>query len=213
MDDRSLMDQIDLTLIALTVKAIHHCLLEWKPGQFRVPPEVGPGGGTRHKCNTTNIRHAVNDTCTNIFHCPDADFHSSSPEVWDKKIDNIRSMICRRIHSTVTERAMAQPHNDQGSFDEDFTDYVLEALIEKPDVRFNCLSSVVAATEASMRFAAALPVGGSSIANSSQPVPCSNSNSNSNSNDITSISNMITIENTGLIDGSTIVEGAMSLGG
>jgi len=71
---------------------------------------------------------------------------------------------------------------------------------------FNRLSSFVAATEASMRFSAVLPA----IASSSQPVPCSDSNSNSNSNDIT---NMTSVENTGLVDGSTIVEGAMSLGG
>jgi hypothetical protein len=101
---------------------------------------------------------------------------------------------------------MAQPHNDQGSFDEDFLDYVPEELIEQPDNSFNRLSSFVAATEASMRFSAVLPA----IASSSQPVPCSDSNSNSNSNDIT---NMTSVENTGLVDGSTIVEGAMSLGG
>jgi hypothetical protein len=99
---------------------------------------------------------------------------------------------------------MAQPHNDQGSFDEDFLDYVPEELIEQPDNSFNRLSSFVAATEASMRFSAVLPA----IASSSQPVPCSDSNSNSND-----ITNMTSVENTGLVDGSTIVEGAMSLGG
>jgi len=108
---------------------------------------------------------------------------------------------------------MAQPYNDQGSFDEDFLDYIPEELIEQPDNSFNRLSSFVAATEASMRFSAVLPMGGSAIASSSQPIPCSNSNSNSNSNDIISITNMTSIENTGLVDGSTIVEGAMSLGG
>jgi len=99
---------------------------------------------------------------------------------------------------------MAQPHNDQGSFDEDFVDYVPEELIQQPDNSFYRLSRCVAATEASMRFSAALPA----IASSSQPVHCSDSNSNSND-----ITNMTSVENTGLVDGSTIVEGAMSLGG
>jgi hypothetical protein len=99
---------------------------------------------------------------------------------------------------------MAQPHNNQGSFDEDFLDYVPEELIEQPDNYFNSLNSFIAATEASMRFSAVLPA----IASSSQPVPCGNSNSNSND-----ITNMTSVENTGLVDGSTIVEGAMSPGG
>jgi hypothetical protein len=99
---------------------------------------------------------------------------------------------------------MAQPHNDQGSFDEDFHDYIPEELIVQPYTSFNRLSSSVVATEASMRFSTVLPA----ITSSSQPVP--SSNSNSNSNDIT---NMTSICNTGLVDGSTIVEGAMSLGG
>jgi hypothetical protein len=206
MKDRSLIDKINPTFIALTATAIHHCLSAWKTGEFRVPPEFGPGGGAQRKCDTRNINHAVNNACTDVFRRLDGDFRSSSPEVQAKKIDNIRSMIRRRIHSTGTDPAMAQPHNDQGSFDEDFLDYVPEELIEQPDNSFNRLSSFVAATEASMRFSAVLPA----IASSSQPVPCSDSNSNSNSNDIT---NMTSVENTGLVDGSTIVEGAMSLGG
>jgi len=104
---------------------------------------------------------------------------------------------------------MAQPHNNQGSLDEDFLDYIPEELIEQPNNSCNPLSSFVAATEASMLYSAGLPMGGSAIASSSQPVPCSNSNSN----DITSISNMTGIGNMGSVDGSTIVEGAMSLGG
>jgi hypothetical protein len=204
MKDRSLIDKINPTFIALTATAIHHCLSAWKTGEFRVPPEFGPGGGAQRKCDTRNINHAVNNACTDVFRRLDADFRSSSPEVQAKKIDNIRSMICRRIHSTGTDPAMAQPHNDQGSFDEDFLDYVPEELIEQPDNSFNRLSSFVAATEASMRFSAVLPA----IASSSQPVPCSDSNSNSND-----ITNMTSVENTGLVDGSTIVEGAMSLGG
>jgi len=52
---------------------------------------------------------------------------------------------------------MAQPHNNQSSFDEDFLHYLPEDLIEQPDNSFNCLSSFVAATEASMWFSAVLP--------------------------------------------------------
>ena len=55
-------------------------------------------------------------------------------------------------------------------------------------------------------------MGGSAIASSSQPIPCSN-NSNSSDKDITNITNMASIENMGLVDGSMIVDGAMSLGG
>jgi len=204
MKDRSLIDKINPTFIALTATAIHHCLSAWKTGEFRVPPEFGPGGGAQRMCDTRNIHHAVINGCTDVFRRLDTDFRSSSPEVQAKNIDNIRSMIRWRIHSTGTDPAMAQPHHDQGSFDEDFLDYVPEELIEQPDHSFNRLSSFVAATEACMQFSAVLPA----IASSSQPVPCSDSNSNSND-----ITNMTSVENTGLVDGSTIVEGAMSVGG
>jgi hypothetical protein len=99
---------------------------------------------------------------------------------------------------------MAQPHNDEGSIDEDFLDYLPEQLIEQPDNCFNRLSSFVAATEASMRFSAILPA----ITSSSQPDPCSDSNCNSND-----ITNRTSYENMGLVDGRTIVESAMLLGG
>jgi len=138
-------------------------------------------------------------------------FIYSSPEVQYKMIDNICSMIWQRIHSTGTDPAMAQPHNDQGSSDDDFLDIVQEELLVQPENSFNHLSSFVAATEASMQFSAVLRMGGSDIASISQPIPCSNSNSNSN--DITSITNMTSIEITGLVDRSTIVEGRMSHGG
>jgi hypothetical protein len=204
MQDRSLIDKINPIFIALTAMAIHHCLSAWNTGEFRVPSEFGPGGGVQCKCDTKIINHAVNKACTDVFSQLDMDFRSSSPEVQATKIDYICSMIRRRIHSTGRDLAMAQPHNDQGSFDEDFLDYVPEELIEQPDNSFNHPSSFVDATEASMRFSAVLPA----IASSSQPIPCSNSNSNSND-----ISDMTSIENAGLVAGSTIVEGAMSLGG
>jgi len=120
-----------------------------------------------------------------------------------QKLDNIVSMIRRRFPSTGMDPAMAQPHNDQGSFDEDFLDYIPEELIKQPINSFNCLSSCVAAAEACMQFSAGLPIGGSAI-------PCSDCNSNCN--DITNITNIFSIENTGIVDGSTIVVGAMSLG-
>jgi len=186
--------------------AIHHCLSFGITGDFRVPPQFGPGGGAQRKCDTRNINHAVNNACSDVFRHLEADFRFSSPEVQAKKIDNIPSMIRRRIHSTGPDPAMAQHHNDQVSFDEDFLGYLPEELLEQPDNSFNRLRSCIAATEASMRFSAVLPA----IASSSQPVPCSKNNSNSNSNDIT---NMTSVENPGLVDGSTIVDGAMSLGG
>jgi len=103
---------------------------------------------------------------------------------------------------------MAQPHTDQGSVDEDFCDYIMEELTEHLDNSFNHLNSFVAATEASMRFSAFLPMGGSAIASSSQPVPCSINNSNTDD-----ITNILIIENVGLVHGYMIVEGAMALGG
>jgi len=124
--------------------------LAWKAGEFKVPPEYGPGGGAQRKWDTRNINHGVNNACTDVFRCLDADFHSSLPEVQAKKKYNICSMIHRRIHSTGMDLAMAQPHNDQGSFDEDFLDYLPEELIEQPNNSCNRLSSCVAATEASM---------------------------------------------------------------
>jgi len=109
-----------------------------------------PGCGSQCKRNSRNIDHAVNNACTDVYCCFAMDFHSSSPEIQAKKIDNIRSMICQRINSSCTDPPITQPHNDQGSFDEDFIDYVLDKLIEQPDNSFNSLSGIVAATEASI---------------------------------------------------------------
>jgi len=174
------------------------------PGEFRVATELGPGAGAQHKWDTININHEVNNACTDVICCLHTYFCSSSPDVQAKKIDTIDCTIRRRIHSTGTSQAMAQPHNDQSCFDEDFLHYLPEELTKQPVNCFNHLSSVVAATEASMRFSAVLPA----IASSSQPVPCRDSNSNSNN-----ITNMTSVENTRLVDGSTIVEGAISLEG
>jgi len=99
---------------------------------------------------------------------------------------------------------MAQHHNNQGGFDEDFLDYIQEELTEQPDNSYNLRSMFVAATEACMQFSAVLPVGRSAITSRSQPIPCSDINSNSN----LSI-NIACIENMGLVDGSSSEEGAM----
>jgi len=158
-----------------------------------------------------DVNHTINNACTDVFHYLGADSHSSSPEVEDIKIDTLRSKICGRIHLTGTDPLMAQPHNEQCRFDENFLDYVLEELIEQPNHSFNHLSSFVTATQAAMRFSAVLPMGGSAIGSSSQPISCSNSNSNSNC--ITNITNMTSVGNTGLGDESPIVDCAMSLQG
>ena len=97
---------------------------------FRIPPEFGPGGGAQHKCDKRNIGPAVNNACTDVFRRLDADFGSFMPEVQPLQMDNIRNMIRRRIHLTGTDQAMAQPHNDEGSFDEDFLQCIPEELLE-----------------------------------------------------------------------------------
>jgi len=118
-------------------------------------------------------------------------------------------MIRRRIHSTVIDSAIAQPHKDQGSPDEDFLEYVPEEPIEQPKNSLHPLSSLIAATGASMWFSTVPAMDGSAIASSSQPVPCGNGNSN----DSTNITNITSVEQTGFDDGSMSVEGAMSVGG
>jgi hypothetical protein len=122
MKDRSWFDTINPTFIALTATAIYHCLSAWNTGTFRVPPEFGPGGGASHKCNTRKINHGVNNARTAVFPCQNADFRSSSPVIQAKKIDNIPSMIRQGVNSTGTDSVMAQSHNDQGTFDDDFLD-------------------------------------------------------------------------------------------
>jgi len=205
------MDKINPTFIALTAKAINYCLFAWKRCEWSVPPEFGPGGGAQHNCDTRNIDYVVNNARTDVVRHLDTDVLSSSPEVQAQKVHNICSMIHGSIHWTGMDPAIALPHNDQGSFEEEFIHYVLEELIEQPDDLFNCLSRFVADTEASMRLSAVRPMGGSATASSSQPDPCSNSNSNCN--DITSITNMTRVENWGLVYGSTSVEGAMLVEG
>jgi hypothetical protein len=188
--------------------ASHHSLLTWKTAWFRVPLEYGLGGKAQHMCNTRNNNPMFNHSCTDRYCCLDLDFRSYSPEVQAKMMENMRKMISRRIHSTRTDPAMAQPYNAQHRFDEDILDYVPEVLIAQPNNFLDPLCSFVSATRASRWFPAVLPMGGSAAPSTSQPVPCSNSNSNSND-----IINMTTIGNTGLVNWCMIVVGAMSLGG
>jgi len=93
MKDRSFIDKINPTFIALTATPIHHCLSAWKTGEFRVLPEFGTGGGAQRRCDTRIINHTVNNACTDVFRRLNVGFRSSLPEVQAKKIDNIRSMI------------------------------------------------------------------------------------------------------------------------
>jgi hypothetical protein len=118
-------------------------------------------------CDTRNINHAINNACTDVFRCLDADLYSSSEEVPVKLLENIPSMICCRIHSSGMDPATAQSHNNQGSFTEDILEYVPEMLILQPYNSGNCLCSFVPATDASMQFSAVLSMGGSAIASSS----------------------------------------------
>jgi len=198
MKDGSSIDKINVTFIAHTVMAIYNCLMASQIAKFRVLPEIGPGGGTKRKCDTWTKDHVVNSAFKKQFLHLDRDFCSSLPNLHAKKIDNIHHISRPTIDSTGTDQAMAQRHNDQGSCDENFPDYLPEELIEQPDNSFHHLDSFVAATEASMRFLAVPPMGGSAIISSSRRIL--HSDSNNNSNDITSITNMKSVENTRLVD-------------
>jgi len=129
MKDRSLIEIINLSFIALTATVIHHCLLACKPGNFMVPLMFGPGGRAHRRCHTSNHDQVVNPACMDVFHHHNVKFCSSTQQVQARKIDTICSIIRWNIHSTGTDPVMAQPHNNQGSFDEDFLDYVSEEWI------------------------------------------------------------------------------------
>jgi hypothetical protein len=85
MKDSSLIEEINLKFIAHTTMAIHQCLSDRTAGEYRVPPEFGPGGGAQRKCDTKSINPAVDDTYADVFRNLDTDFCSSSPEVEDKQ--------------------------------------------------------------------------------------------------------------------------------
>jgi len=107
MKNRSLTHVINLTLIALTAMAIHHCLSAWKTGDFRVPPEIAPRGGGQRQCHARNIDHAVNDACTDGLHRCDADFRYTSHDVQARMIDRIHCMIPQRIPPAGMDPALA----------------------------------------------------------------------------------------------------------
>jgi len=151
----------------------------------------------------------VNNACTVGCHHLNGDFCASLLEVEARKIEDNCSIIRRRIHSTGTDLAMAQPQKDQGSFDEDILDYIPEELIKQPHNSFDHHSGFVAANEASMPLSAVLPVGRSAITSRNQPIPCGDCNSN----DITNNTNISSIVNMDLVNGSMIVDWAMWLGG
>jgi len=104
-------------------------------------------------------------------------------------IGNKNSIIHGTIASSYTDPEMVQPHNHQGSFDDDFLVHILEELIEQPD---NSLQvPVVMSRLVKLACNYQLPIGGSTIASSSQPVPCTDSR------DTTIITNNTSIENEG----------------
>jgi hypothetical protein len=55
MKDRSLIDKINPTFIALTATAIHHYQSAWKTDMFRVQPEFSPRGGAQRKSSGDGI--------------------------------------------------------------------------------------------------------------------------------------------------------------
>jgi len=78
MRDRSLLEQLNQTINALTITAIHHCLSAWNPDKFRVPPDIGWGSGRQHKCDTQTITSPVNNAGRYLGCCLESDFCSSS---------------------------------------------------------------------------------------------------------------------------------------
>jgi len=196
-------------LIALTVMAMHHCLSVWKTGEFLIPPKIGLEGNAKLKSKTKNTNYAVNDVSTDVFRNHNMHCLSLPLKVEVKEVKNICSSIGPRIHSTGTDPAMAQPYNNLGSFNEDFFDFIPEKLIEQPNNSFNHHSSFVAAMEANIQFSAVLPMEWSAIASRSWPI----TGSDSISNNITNLTNITRKENTRLVNGSKIAEGALSIGG
>lgn len=162
---------------------------------------------------STKLNHADNNAYIDVFHHLNIDFCAFCPKVQATNMDSIRSMICHWIQSTGPDTAIAQAHNHQGRFDDDFLDDIQIKVTEQYDNSCYRLSSFVATTEARVQFSAGLPMGGSIITSSNQSIPCSDSTSTSNSNNITNITNITDAENSELLNGSTIVEFAVSIGG
>jgi hypothetical protein len=62
--DTSLIEEVNPTLLVLTVMAIQHCLLAGKILEYSIPPEMGPGGGIQHQSDKRNINHTANHSYT-----------------------------------------------------------------------------------------------------------------------------------------------------
>lgn len=104
--------------------AVYCCLFAWNTGEYRAPPEFGPGGEEQCKYHTRYNNNMVNDACKDVFRHLNADFHSSLPVVQAKQLDNSNYMKCRRIHKTNIDPALAQPRNDYSSFDGDLPEHL-----------------------------------------------------------------------------------------
>jgi hypothetical protein len=63
-------------------------------------------------------------------------------------IDTISSLICRNIHPTSPNPAMALPYNNQGTFDEIIHDVIFNELIKPDNNEFHSLNSFVSRTVA-----------------------------------------------------------------
>jgi len=108
--------------IGLTMMAFHDVLSAGQTGESRVPPGFGLWGAAQRKCNTWNIDPSDNHVFRHVFGHLDPDICSSSLDIDTNQIDNIRSIIRQRIHSTGMKPAMGQPYNNHGGLDEDTFD-------------------------------------------------------------------------------------------
>jgi len=89
MKDRSLIDKINQIFIALPATTIHHSLMPWKTGKYKVPSELAPRGGVHNKYDARDGNHADNNALTDVFCCSNMDICVSLAEVPAKRIDNI----------------------------------------------------------------------------------------------------------------------------
>jgi hypothetical protein len=207
--DRSLANAVSLIFFALTVMAMHHCLSAWKIGEFLIPPDIGLGCDAELESETKNTSYAMNNLCPVVFGHHNMHCLSLPPKVEVAEVNNIRSLIHLRIHSTGTDPAMVQPHENLGSIHENLFYFIPEKLIEQSNKTFKHHSSFVAAMEANMHFSAVLPLGWSAIASSSCPI----TNNDSISNNITHLTDITHMDNTRLFNGRKIIEAAILIGG
>jgi hypothetical protein len=67
MKVKSLIHKFNLIFICHTTIAIYHCLSALKPGEFSVPPEIVPEGGTPHSGGTRIINHSHDNAGADVF--------------------------------------------------------------------------------------------------------------------------------------------------